>query len=243
MDSQWEQNGSGVVLRPMTFSRFRAVRRLLGTTLLLVGLSFAMSPELLAEDPSEEESQGSEEPTADPPEDVPNEPRPASDEEESPFVEAERKAAARVAVDTRRLKSRRKRSGFRAGACLGLDTTCTLMGIKAGYAGRLWGLEVSTSGISMSAEANLYPQALVSGKWGSGRFFVGVEYGFSLLVESPVYGLSFGMDTQLGPESIFLLQPKCSLWTMANGCSFESICNTEEVGLLVGFSLSLMLAP
>jgi hypothetical protein len=60
----------------MTFFRYKSVRRVLGTTLLLVGLSFMVSPELLAEEAPEQESQSSEEPTAVPTDDVPNDPLP-----------------------------------------------------------------------------------------------------------------------------------------------------------------------
>jgi hypothetical protein len=62
----------------MTLGRYKSEQLVLKTTLLLVGLSLVLSPELLAEESPEEESQSSEEPTADPPDDVPNEPLPAS---------------------------------------------------------------------------------------------------------------------------------------------------------------------
>ena len=53
------------------------MRRVLGTTLLLAGLSLAVSPELLAEDTPEEEAQSSEQdPAQDPPEEAPTEPIP-----------------------------------------------------------------------------------------------------------------------------------------------------------------------
>jgi hypothetical protein len=72
MGAKWEQCGS---LPPvlstseimMPFSRYKSVRRVLGAVLLLVGLSLAVSPELLAQEAPEEESQSSEESTADPP--------------------------------------------------------------------------------------------------------------------------------------------------------------------------------
>jgi hypothetical protein len=54
----------------MTFGRYKSVRRVLGTTLLLVGLSLVLSPELFAEEAPEQESQSSEEPTADSSEDT-----------------------------------------------------------------------------------------------------------------------------------------------------------------------------
>ena len=61
----------------MNFSRYKTVRRAFGTTLLLVGLSLALSPELFAEEAPEQESQSLEEPTAVPVDDVPNDPLPA----------------------------------------------------------------------------------------------------------------------------------------------------------------------
>jgi hypothetical protein len=82
----------------MTFSCYNSVRRVLGTTLLLVGLSLVLSPELLAEEAPEQESQSSEEPTAEPPDDVPNDPLPASgtsgvDAELDAMIEASKKEA------------------------------------------------------------------------------------------------------------------------------------------------------
>jgi hypothetical protein len=55
LDSQWDRCGS---LAPapstsellMTFSRYKSVRRVLKTTLLLVGLSFALSPKIQAQE-------------------------------------------------------------------------------------------------------------------------------------------------------------------------------------------------
>jgi hypothetical protein len=83
MGAKWERCGIfpptlSTSELPMTFSSYNSVRRVLKATLLLAGLSLVLSPELLAEEAPEEESQSSEEPTADPADDVPNEPLPPS---------------------------------------------------------------------------------------------------------------------------------------------------------------------
>jgi hypothetical protein len=51
----------------MTFFRYNSVRRVLGATLLFVGLSLALSPQVRAQAPSEEQTEGFDAPVVEPP--------------------------------------------------------------------------------------------------------------------------------------------------------------------------------
>jgi hypothetical protein len=183
----------------MTFFRYKSVRRLHGTTLVFVGMSFVMSPELRAEEAPEEESQSSEESTETQAADVPIKTHPKS-------------GGLDVAIDPNaKIKNIGDLHGFRVGACVGLDLSCLFFGVKVGYSTDRIGFLVQLPWVDV--EAISYFGSFESGGSAYRRPFASADFNL-LMVDFDlfgVFGIGVGIEVQVIQGSSFVIRPKVGL--------------------------------
>jgi hypothetical protein len=237
----------------MTFSRHKSVRRVLGATLLLASLSLVLSPEILAEDPSEEEPQSLEEPTEEPAEepadDVPVESQPesgASDVEdvldamiEEAKAEARENQAARVdSVKAESQKAEESADLSKRSYTKMRVNKETIAATSIGTVGGMWGgYFIPTYLCFMGADLSTFDDCLINPVVFGGTVLTGIAGGYLgyknnrtvVTLGGALTGVGVGMALWLPANNDDILIPVVLLSAAAGGYLGHRLWKVREV--------------